>query len=280
MKRTAYILLTVALAGAASMVIAQQPNEQVRVPFSDPSRPGTIDMSVLNGSITVKAENRADVAIVMVQPRNTGAAPQTQGGLRRLNQTAGMSVEERGNRMSISTSNINATANFMLAVPTRTNLRLNVVNGGAIVVEGVDGELEVNNVTGPVTMTNVGGSVVAGSVNDDLRVTMTRVEPQKAMAFTSVNGAVDVTLPRTVRANLKLRSNFGDVLSDFDIQAQAAPPARVEARLEALRREFERGGSGGTRIVVDEFVYGTVNGGGPEFELRTVNGNIYVRRGN
>jgi len=182
--------------------------------------------------------------------------------------------------MSISTSNINATANFMLAVPTRTNLRLNVVNGGAIVVEGVDGELEVNNVTGPVTMTNVGGSVVAGSVNDDLRVTMTRVEPQKAMAFTSVNGAVDVTLPRTVRANLKLRSNFGDVLSDFDIQAQAAPPARVEARLEALRREFERGGSGGTRIVVDEFVYGTVNGGGPEFELRTVNGNIYVRRGN
>ncbi len=26
-------------------------------------------------------------------------------------------------------------------------------------------------------------------------------------------------------------------------------------------------------------IYGTVNGGGPDFELRTFNGNVYLRKG-
>ena len=33
-----------------------------------------------------------------------------------------------------------------------------------------------------------------------------------------------------------------------------------------------------TKIEVNQSVYGTINGGGPEFELRTYNGNVYVRR--
>ena len=38
------------------------------------------------------------------------------------------------------------------------------------------------------------------------------------MAFTSLNGIVDVTLPASVKANVKLRSDQGDVFTDFDIQ--------------------------------------------------------------
>jgi hypothetical protein len=40
-----------------------------------------------------------------------------------------------------------------------------------------------------------------------------------------------------------------------------------------------RGRDGRIRIDVNQSVQGTVNGGGPEFEFRTFNGNIYVRRG-
>lgn len=34
------------------------------------------------------------------------------------------------------------------------------------------------------------------------------------------------------------------------------------------------------RVEVDNSIYGTVNGGGPDFELRTFNGDIYLRRVN
>jgi hypothetical protein len=37
---------------------------------------------------------------------------------------------------------------------------------------------------------------------------------------------------------------------------------------------------GRTRIIdANQSVYGAINGGGPEFELRTYNGDIFVRRG-
>jgi hypothetical protein len=29
---------------------------------------------------------------------------------------------------------------------------------------------------------------------------------------------------------------------------------------------------------VDRAIYGSINGGGPDFEMRTFNGNVYVRK--
>ena len=112
-----------------------------------------------------------------------------------------------------------------IEVPVRTNLELRVVNGGEIAVEGVEGNLEVNNVNGPVRLTGVSGSVVASAVNANVTVRLTRVTDAKAMAFSSLSGTVDVTLPATTKANLKLRSDNGDVFTDFDVQ-QTEPPAR------------------------------------------------------
>ena len=54
-----------------------------------------------------------------------------------------------------------------------------------------------------------------------------------------------------------------------------APSANVRQPTQA--REREEGP--GTRIELDSSIYGSVNGGGPEFELRTFNGNIYLRKG-
>jgi hypothetical protein len=39
------------------------------------------------------------------------------------------------------------------------------------------------------------------------------------------------------------------------------------------------GGQGRYRITVNKSIYGSINGGGPDIELRTFNSNVYVRRG-
>ena len=44
---------------------AQQPAvDQVNVTFSDPSKPGIIDVSLVHGSITVRGANRKDVLVI------------------------------------------------------------------------------------------------------------------------------------------------------------------------------------------------------------------------
>jgi Putative adhesin len=259
----------------ASSAVAQQPvqstTDRIAVPFSDPERPGTLKVNLLDGAVTIKGSNRRDVLFVAnsqeareILRRRQQAEP--PAGMRRLTQPGGFGVEERDNEMSVSSA-FNREINLAVEVPTRTKLKVSVVNGG-ITVDGVDSEIEINTVDGAIMLTNVGGSVVAHAVDGNITATVARVAPQAPMAFTSLNGDIDVTLPAAVKANLRLRSDQGDVFTDFDVQVTASASAN----------QTQRNGRG-VRIDVNRSIYGTVNGGGPDFELRTFDGNIYVRKG-
>ena len=262
----------VSLAGNA-VIVGQQPAQSLTVALSDPGRPGMLELNLVNGSATIKGTNRKDV-LIDAHPREDGPSrgPRrgdagASTGLRRLTQAAGFEVEEARNVVKID-AGPNRPIDFDVQVPLRTNLKLSLVNNANLTVSDVEGDLELENVNGPITLTNVAGSVVAHTVNGKVTATLTRLTPDKPMAFTSLNGGVDVTLPATVKANLKLRSDMGDVYSDFDIQL------RPNTATPETRRD-----GGRLRIEVNNAIYGTVNGGGPEIEMRTFNGNVYVRKG-
>jgi hypothetical protein len=262
----------------------QSEGDRTTIAFSDPDRPGSLEMDLVMGSITVRGTNRKDVSIEAHSmggdgpPRRRNDEPPPPG-LKRLTQSGNYNVEEEKNVVSIDVDFPTRSFDFVIEVPMRTNLHLETVKG-AILVEGVDGDLEVDSVNGAVTLNNVGGSVVAHSVNGKLLATVARIAPQKPMAFTSMNGSVDVTLPAAVKANLKLRSDQGDVYTDFDLQPRGAASASSSASAAA-----SASGNNGRRrnvrqqIDVDKAIYGSVNGGGPDFEMRTFNGNVYVRKG-
>jgi hypothetical protein len=246
--------------------------DQVTVPLTDPSKPAAIHVSLVHGGITVRGTNRRDV-LVTVHPdadRPSRRDDPDATGLRRLPQSAGYRVTEENNRVDVRADNPNRAVRFDIEAPRRANLVLKTVNGGDILVENVDGELDVHNTNGGITLNSVSGSVVAVTTNGSVHATLTQVTAQKEMAFTSLNGNVDVTLPPSTRANLRLRSDHSDVYSDFDVQLQPQSAPTVEQNTR---------GDGRYRINRTRSLVGTINGGGPEFELRTFNSNVYVRKG-
>jgi hypothetical protein len=265
-------LIAAALFGTALLAAAPATaQDQTTVPFTDPSRAGTVRITTLNGTVTVKAAARQDVEIQTrsssdADDKGRGKRNERTTGLRRLAPVSGFSVVEENNQMTISSTS-NEEAELVVYVPTRTNLKLNGVNGGTIAVEGVDGDIEVTNINDDIKLTNVAGSVVANTTNGDLKVTLTRATPQKPMAFTSLNGDVDVTLPASVKATLKLRSDMGDVYTDFDVKLTTATSSQSSRQ------------NGQFRIEVNKSITGALNGGGPEIELRTFNGDVYLRKG-
>ena len=329
MKRTGFVtalggmLLTV-LSGVAIVQAQSDSNtNRLTVPFSDPSRPGTVNVSVFQGGITVRASTGRDVIVTSGDQRVSNSRDQPSGkgaGLRRLSQPAGLAVTEENNVMTISSGRLTGGSDVELQVPARTNLKLSTVNGDQILVERIEGDIEVTAVNGSIMLTDVAGAAVVHSTNGEVKVTLRQVTPQKPMSFTSFNGDVDVTLPPNTKANLKMRTDHGEVLTDFDVQIQqrpatstsspgtAFPPfpplpplpplppvapgadsterqaerqrqAAERQRQAAERQRQARDGKVGTRIELDSSIYGSVNGGGPEFELRTFNGNIYLRKG-
>jgi len=268
------LLLVFTLLSISAHPAMQTADDQVTVPLSDPAKPGLISVGLVQGGITVRGSNRKDV-LVIAHPepdrdRQSRRFNPDAEGLRRIPQNAGYRVEEEGNRIRIASDSPNRSINFEILAPTHTNLKLTAVNGGDIVVENIDGELDISNTNGSITLNGVAGSVDAGTTNGSVRATLTRVADQKAMAFTSLNGAVDVTLPASTKATLRLRSDNGDVYSDFDMQIKAETLPTVQ---DSASR------NGRYRINRSKSVVGSINGGGPEFELRTFNSNVYVRKG-
>jgi len=179
-------------------------------------------------------------------------------------------VEEENNEVNINTDSYMHPIEVTVSVPVHTSLKLRAVNDGDIVVTGVDGDLDVDDINGAVTLNNVSGSVVAHALNGHVYATLTRVDPQKAMAFSSLNGNIDVTFPADLKANVSIRSDQGDVFSDFDIQLKAASSQPVV--------EDGRGHGGKYRVKIDKTVHGTINGGGPEIQFRNFQGKIYIRK--
>ena len=251
----------------------QEPTgDQVTVPLTDPSRPALVHISLVHGGITVRGANRRDV-LVVARPEADRASRRDDPdatGLRRLPQSAGFRISEEANRVNIGSDNPSRSIGFDVEVPLRTNLRLKTVNGGEVRVDNVDGEIDVSNTNGGITLTSVAGSVVAGTTNGNVRASLTRVTADKDMAFTSLNGTIDVTLPSSTKASLRMRSNRGEVYSDFDVQFKPEPLPTVSESSSSRGRY---------RISRNRSIVGTINGGGPAFELRTFNSNVYVRKG-
>jgi DUF4097 and DUF4098 domain-containing protein YvlB len=243
--------------------------DRIPVTLSDPSRPAHVKVSMVNGGITVKAYEGKEV-IVEARSRNRENSREEGGPKRLAISTTGLSVEEENNEVNINTESYARPIDVTVSVPVHTSLKLRGVNDGDIVVTGVDGELDVDNVNGSVTLNNISGSAVAHALNGHLHATFTRVDPQKAMAFSSLNGDIDVTFPADLKANVSIRSDRGDVFSDFDVQLKAAA-AQPEV-------EDSRGKGGKYRVKIDKTVHGTINGGGPEMQFRNFQGAIYIRK--
>ena len=249
---------------------AQEGNaERVTVTWTDPTRPGLLKVNILGGSITIRTHPGNDVIIEGTPGRDRRPVPAEAAGLRRLySNTAGLNVEEENNVMSVSTG-WSVGVHLDIQVPAKTNLNVKTLNGTNIVIDDVEGEIEATNLNGAVTLNNVAGSIVAHSMNGKVTASLRQATADKPMAFTSMNGAVDITLPLTLKANLKMRTENGEVFSDFDIQLSPRNRAPSFSRF---------GGPGPNPIEFGRTLTGTINGGGPDFNLRTFSGNIYLRK--
>jgi hypothetical protein len=275
MKRLLHYRMTIAFwLGLAATAFPQAAGtDHVTVPLSDPARPGTVKVNLLAGSISVKGYASKEV-IVEANAREEGSRGRHRAdtsGMKRIPNTAtGLTVEEEGNVVSISTGSLNRPVDISLQVPTRTTLRLKTINDGDIKVEQVQGEIEVNDINGAVTLTQVSGTVVAHALNGNVKVSLVAVEPNKPMSFSSLNGDIDVSFPPDLKANASMKTDNGEIFSDFDIKIDAAAVQPVA--------EDARGKGGKYRIKIDKTTKGTINGGGPEMQFKTFNGNIYIRK--
>ncbi len=261
-KLLAVSALTLAACGLACAQEAS--GDRVVVPARNSARPRQVNATLLTGSITVKTYAGKDVIV-----ETTGGPkvePPVPAGMHRIDSPHGLQVSEEDNVITVKLSPM-VHGNLVITVPPDTSLKLKSASG-PLTVDGVRGEIEAKNLDGAVTLRNVSGTVVADTLNGELNVSMDRVDPGKPMSFSTLNGAISVTLPADTKANLKMRTDNGSINSDFDVKLTGG----------GATTEPNTTKDGKYRVKFDKTMYGTINGGGPEFSFRTLNGTINIKK--
>jgi hypothetical protein len=260
--------LTIAIFFSASALAQDAGKEQLTVPLSDPSKPYKLDVHLVDGSITITGYEGKSI-VVAVASTEKRKMNENGSGMRRLNSGAHADIQadENNNEISIHGS-AGRSVNLILKVPLNEGtFKIGTVNNGDISGSNLNGELEVSNVNGGIKLKNIAGSVVANTVNGNIVVTFRSIDQQAAMAYSTLNGNVDVTFPGSLKANVKLKSDRGDVYTDFDVVADQHKP-------EVTRSDSK----GMYSLKIEDWVYGKINGGGSQLMMKTTFGNIYIRK--
>lgn len=247
------LLLAVCAAGIAQ----DTSGDRIVVPARNSGHARLVNCTLMNGAITVKTYSGSDV--IVEGGSGSHSREDRRDGMHRIdNFDRGLEVTQDESVVTVRDRMGNGSVS--LTVPVDTSLRLKTLSGG-IDVDGVHGEVEVHTLNGHLTLNNISGTVTADSQNGPIRITMDRVSSDKPLTISTLNGLVDLTLPADVKANLTVKSGHGAIYSDFDVTLGGS---------RALRD--------GDRIRMDNTIRGSINGGGVDLTIHTLNGAVYIRK--
>ena len=245
------ILLTVcALAGAQ-----ENTENRVVVPARNGSRPRVVEANVIHGTITVKVGGGGEVIAELPNRRTRSSDSRVPPGMHRIDMPwrGGLNVEESGDTVRITVGPGGENSDLALTVPANTSVRAHTTHGD-VTVTGVHGEIDAGSVHGDITATNVSGTVLANTVHGVIKVSMDQVDQSKPLSFSTLSGAIDVTLPADTKMNVRLKADRGDIWTDFDMKLN------------------------GGRLGMDRNLNGTINGGGVDAKFYTLNGRITIHK--
>jgi len=246
-------------------------DQALTIPLSEPGKPYKLNVDLTTGSIKIVAYEGRDV-VVLVTPTEQRRREdrETRSGMHRI--TGGLSMDvtghEKNNEVDISSDRPSEQIMLTIKIPQgATSIKLRTVNGGDITANNISGQLEASNTNGSINLTGISGSVVANTTNGEVKVTLKSIDPKAPMAFTSLNGNVDVTFPATLRANVKVRADRGEVYTAFDMAADPSKPKTTKTAKDGMYS-----------LSIEDWVTGKIGGGGPEMMMKTFNGNIFIRK--
>ena len=265
-----YWILGLLLWGQALLLQAQSTTEQIAIPLSKPGEPGVLKVHMMHGNLQVKGYEGKEVVLRMQLPEEQASISPAKNGLRKItSNNFGLEAREENNVVSVESMLMqrNGNGNLEVLVPRRFSLKLQTVNGELVEVDGVNGEIEVSNVNGSIRLQNVEGSAMLNTVNGNINARFEKITPDVPMAFTNLNGTVEVSLPASASFSTKAKTEHGSVYTDFDM------------KLRQQKERVKTSTKGGVyRVNVDNWLQGDVNGGGPEFLFKSLNGDILIKK--
>lgn len=252
------------IAGLAMVLITRQATAQEYRHQLANNPEITVQFTVGQSDVVIEGHRSNEVVIRNLDYEEP---PERAKGLRALYYSAedntgiGLSVEEDNGTLKIIPASRD-DGDYRLLIPNRTRLMVEEVNwgGGDFEIRNHSGEIEVLSKSGDIRMMNITGPVIVSSTSGDVEIDFSQLSQGTPTSISLVSGFIDIAVPANSKANFYMSSVSGEIYTDLDLDLTGGD-----------REGMNRLGGGGR-------IEGTLNGGGVEVGLKTISGDIYLRR--
>lgn len=261
MMRTLFILLIISitfpgLSGQNEQLIINPPAgaDERFLTFENPK-----------GSIKVIGYD-GDLIVVTGTLRHPEPEKKNTEGLRRIEQNSlDIRAEVNGQNVLLLCRSTGKTVDFDIKIPAKFSLKLKSLDNGNVEVLNIDGVIEVSNNNGNIWLENILGAAILSSAYGDITASFREVKTGAPMMFTTFEGDVFLTLPASVNANLKMKSDKGEILSDFEILPLKRQPVVRQVDNTAV-------------YSLEDWTTGSINKGGSGLVLQSYSGKITLKK--
>lgn len=222
----------------------------------------TLNLKEIN---RVKVEEYSGSTITISNSSGT-SKPSRAEGLKPLsargedNTGIGLNVSENGNDITVFQAARRAKGVYKVQVPKGVKINIEHTGnweGGKIEVYNVSSELEISGRFNSVYMENITGPALVNTVHGSIEAIFTSLSQIGPTSLVSVHSTVDVTMPANTKANINIKTPYGEAYSDMDIE--------FPSNEDGMRK-------------VSSTIKGTLNGGGVDLDLKASYSNVYLRK--
>ena len=229
-----------ATAVALLLLTAARAEEGVTtIKFSDPAKPGTLKIVVGRGDLSIQGGTAAEISVK--SEAKPAATEPRKDGLHILTTSTGFTLKEKDNVATLDALSdgwAGAPADFSITVPGNTAVVVKSSYGSDITCAGVSGDLEIKSMSGEIKLDDIAGGALVETMNGEIHAVVRELRDGKPLSFTSMNGEVVLRVPANAKANVRLRTQNGSILTDFDDKALVT---KTEATARSSSRRTPRG---------------------------------------
>ena len=171
----------------------------------------------------------------------------------------GLSALEKNGIVEVNSISRNSEARYIVKVPKNVGVKYahNSPYGSDVKISNLESELDVSSLHNDIILVNVTGPMTINTVHGDIDANFTTLNQASPTSIASVHGHVDVSLPAASKAELTIKTTWGEIFTDMDIQMETGADMRK---------------------ISTQTVKGKLNGGGVALMLSSTHDNIYLRK--
>ena len=204
---------------------------------------------------------------VVIETAGNYSIPERAKGLRPVNGMGltdntgiGLTVkEESDGQQVVYQISRNRDAKYRVKIPKGVMVKYvnSSIHGEDFHAKNISSEINVKTHGGSISLIDVTGPLTANSVHGDIDVIFATVAQDLPISVASVHGDVDVSIPSSAGADLTIKTAWGEVYSDLDINVTTADEMKVYGAKK---------------------INGKLNNGGVAMAISSTHGNVYLRK--